>query len=58
MTSNFVAANAATGNAFASPFTVSGCGPGYVDAALMNFFRPGGLNPSVALGFYASGDPV
>ena len=58
MTSNFFAANAATGNAFASPFTVSGCGAGYVDAALMNFFRPGGLNPSVALGFYASGDPA
>ncbi len=42
-----------------SPFTVSGCSPGgsptspvpYVDASLMNFFRPGGINPSIAL-FY------
>lgn len=49
----------------ASPFTVSGCNPGgsltspfpYVDASLMNFFRPGGLNPSI-IGAYASvGDP-
>jgi len=47
----------------ASPFTVSGCNPGgassplgpypYVDAALMNFFRPGGLNPSI-IGAYSS----
>ena len=44
----------------ASPFTVSGCSPGgsatspfpYVDASLMNFFRPGGLNPSI-IGAYA-----
>jgi hypothetical protein len=44
----------------ASPFTVSGCNPPgnpnapfpYVDAALMNFFRPGGLNPSIAAGMY------
>jgi len=50
----------------ASPFTVSGCNPGgtaaspfpYVDASLMNFFRPGGLNPSI-IGAYASvGDPL
>jgi carboxypeptidase family protein len=52
----------------ASPFTVSGCnGPQngnlygpypYVDASLMNFFRPGGLNPSI-IGAYASiGDPL
>ena len=50
----------------ASPFTVSGCSPGgtatspfpYVDASLMNFFRPGGLNPSI-IGAYASvGDPL
>ncbi len=43
----------------ASPFTVSGCNTGgatsplgpfpYVDPALMNFFRPGGLNPSIAV---------
>jgi len=45
----------------ASPFTVSGCSPGglptspvpYVDASLMNFFRPGGLNPSI-IGAYSS----
>ncbi len=50
----------------ASPFTVSGCNPGgtagspfpYEDASLMNFFRPGGLNPSI-IGAYASvGDPL
>jgi len=58
MTANFVAANNETGGAFASPFTVKGCGASYVDAALMNFFRPGGLNPSIALGYYASGDPT
>jgi len=43
-----------------SPFTVSGCNPTgaplpYVDPALTNFFRPGGLNPSIAAGFYLSG---
>ena len=49
----------------ASPFTVSGCSPGglptsplpYVDASLMNFFRPGGLNPSI-VGAYAFADPA
>ena len=48
------------------PFVVSGCSPGgtptspfpYVDAPLMNFFRPGGLNPSIAAGYYAAGDPL
>ncbi len=45
----------------ASPFTVSGCNaPGapfpYVDPALMNFFRPSGLNPSIAVARYAAGD--
>ncbi len=45
----------------ASPFTVSGCNDPtdpvpYVDPALMNFFRPGGLNPSIAAGLYASGN--
>jgi hypothetical protein len=44
----------------ASPFTVSGCNPAgapfpYVDPALMNFFRPGGLNPSIAAGMYLAG---
>jgi hypothetical protein len=43
-----------------SPFTVT-CNPAggtpfpYVDAALMNFFRPGGLNPSIAAGYNTSG---
>ena len=50
----------------ASPFTVSGCNAGggplqlkpFVDSSLMNFFRPGGLNPSI-IGAYASiGDPL
>jgi hypothetical protein len=47
----------------ASPFTVSGCNPPgnpnapfpYVDAALMNFFRPSGLNPSIAAAMYLGG---
>jgi hypothetical protein len=44
----------------ASPFTVT-CNPAggapfpYVDAALMNFFRPGGLNPSIAAAYNLSG---
>ncbi len=70
MVANFEAAYydalAAGGSTPASPFTVSGCSPGgsatspfaYNDAALMNFFRPGGLNPSI-IGAYASvGDPL
>jgi Carboxypeptidase regulatory-like domain/TonB dependent receptor len=36
-----------------NPFTVSSCGVGpggpYVPAALTNFFRPGGINPSIGL---------
>ncbi|MGA2419106.1 MAG: TonB-dependent receptor [Candidatus Acidiferrum sp.] len=58
MLENLAAANAA-GNNFGSPFLVSTdaagnpCGVGplgpWVDAALVNFFRPGGINPSVAL---------
>jgi len=52
MVANLNAAIAA-GQSFSSPFTVSGCGVAptgapYVDASLMNFFRPGGLNPSIA----------
>ncbi|HXJ85997.1 MAG TPA: carboxypeptidase regulatory-like domain-containing protein [Candidatus Binatia bacterium] len=47
-----------------SPFTVSGCSAGgsltiplpYVDASLMNFFRPGGLNPSI-IGLYSLIEP-
>jgi hypothetical protein len=50
MVSNFLAA----GGTDTSPFTVSGCGVNssgvpYVPAALTNFFRPGGVNPSIAL---------
>ncbi len=55
MVANFEAALAA-GQTPASPFTVGGgtlpCGTGalgsWVSSALMNFFRPGGLNPSIA----------
>ena len=50
----------------ASPFTVSGCSPGgaltspypYVDASLTNFFRPGGMNPSIAAAYALGGDPL
>jgi len=50
----------------ASPFTVSGCNAGggplqlkpFVDASLMNFFRPGGLNPSIIGAYGAIGDPL
>src|SRR5262249_55067379 len=60
LTTNFAAA-LADGQNFSSPFTVSGCNPvgapvPYVDAALMNFFRPGGLNPSVAAAQYLAGN--
>jgi hypothetical protein len=55
MVANFNAALAG-GQTPASPFTVGGgalpCGVGalgpWVNSALMNFFRPGGLNPSIA----------
>jgi hypothetical protein len=66
MINNYAAA-LADGQSFASPFTVAGtCNPAggpygpvpFVDASLMNFFRPGGLNPSI-IGAYASvGDPL
>jgi hypothetical protein len=66
MVNNYGAA-LADGQSFASPFTVAGtCNPAggpygpvpFVDASLMNFFRPGGLNPSI-IGAYASvGDPL
>ena len=56
--SNFLNANAA-GAGFASPFAMSGCGVGpggpWVDSAITNFFRPGGLNPSIAGAYLASG---
>ena len=47
------AASAGKNQATDSPFLVSGCGISpsgapYVPAALVNFFRPSGLNPSVA----------
>jgi hypothetical protein len=52
----------------ASPFTVSGCnGPQngnlfgpfpYVDASLMNFFRPGGMNPSIVGAYGSILDPL
>ncbi len=53
MVNNLNAAVAAGVNkATDSPFLVSGCGVGpagpYVPAALVNFFRPSGLNPAVA----------
>jgi hypothetical protein len=69
MTANFEAAYydalASGGTPPASPFTVSDCSMGgtatsplpFVDSSLVNFFRPGGLNPSI-IGAYASiGDP-
>jgi Carboxypeptidase regulatory-like domain len=65
MTANFEAAYydaiAAGQPPPASPFTVSGCNaPGapfpYVDPALTNFFRPSGLNPSIAAAFYVNGE--
>jgi hypothetical protein len=42
-----------------NPLLVSGCGVGaggpYVPAALVNFFRPSGLNPSIANAYIAQG---
>jgi hypothetical protein len=64
MINNFEAATAAAVAAAttppASPFTVSGCGVSptgvpYVDSSLMNFFRPSGLNASIAGAYLASG---
>jgi Carboxypeptidase regulatory-like domain/TonB dependent receptor len=57
LTENFFAAYAATGQFASSPLTVTNpnCTPGYVDASLVNFFRPGGLNPSIAAAFNLSG---
>ena len=63
MVSNFFAALAA-GQNVASPFTVGsgnahcGSGPGgpWVSSSLMNFFRPSGLNPSIAGALLAVGD--
>ena len=70
MVANFQAAYydaLASGSATpASPFTISGCSPGgtatspypYVDSSLMNFFRPGGLNPSIIGAYGSIGDPL
>ena len=70
LTANFQSAYydaiASGGTPPASPFTVSGCSPGgsltspfpYVDASLMNFFRPGGLNPSIIGAYGSVGDPL
>ncbi len=64
MINNFEAASAsaiaASQTPPASPFTVSGCGVSptgtpWVDSSLMNFFRPSGLNPSIAGAYLASG---
>jgi hypothetical protein len=63
MVGNFFAALAA-GETPASPFTVgtgnNHCGNGplgpWVSSALTNFFRPGGLNPSIAGALLAVGD--
>jgi hypothetical protein len=58
MVSNFFAALAA-GQTFSSPFAMSGCGSGpqgpWVDSAILNFFRPSGLNPSIAGAYLGSG---
>jgi hypothetical protein len=50
----------ASGATASSPFTVTGCSaPGapvpWVDSSLMNFFRPSGLNPSIAAAYLATG---
>jgi hypothetical protein len=64
MITNFEAASASAVAAHqtppASPFTVNGCGfsptgTPWVDSSLMNFFRPSGLNPSIAGAYLASG---
>ena len=66
MVSNFIAASAfAQANNLtppASPFTVSGCGTGpagpFIDSSLMNFFRPSGINASIAGAYAAIEDPL
>ncbi len=50
----------ASGSSASSPFTVTGCSPPgspvpWVDSSLMNFFRPSGLNPSIAGAYLAQG---
>ena len=53
MVANFFASGASA----SSPFTVTNptCNPAWVDPSLVNFFRPGGLNPSIAAAFYLNG---
>ncbi|MHB8216128.1 MAG: outer membrane beta-barrel protein [Candidatus Sulfotelmatobacter sp.] len=50
----------ASGATASSPFTVTGCSaPGasvpWADSSLMNFFRPSGLNPSIAGAYLSQG---
>lgn len=59
MVKNFETALAA-GQTFTSPFAMTGCGVGpgntpWVDSALLNFFRPSGINASVAGAYIAQG---
>ena len=58
LTSNFFTALGA-GQTFRSPLAMSGCGfngpTPWVDSALMNFFRPSGLNPSIAAAYISQG---
>ena len=59
MIANLATANSA-GQNFTSPFAMSGCGVNgsgtpWVDPAILNFFRPSGINASVAGGYLASG---
>jgi len=59
LTNNFLTALAA-GQTFTSPLAMSGCGLGpgnvpWVDPSLLNFFRPSGLNASIASAYLASG---
>jgi len=66
MTANFEAA-LADGQTFKNPFTVVGkCNPAggpfgalpFADASLLNFYRPGGLNASIAGAYASVGDPL
>ncbi|HLX82667.1 MAG TPA: TonB-dependent receptor [Terriglobales bacterium] len=49
----------AEGQTFSSPFAMSGCSapgfPVWVDSALVNFFRPSGLNASIANAYLSQG---
>ena len=59
LTANFLTALSA-GQSFSSPFAMSGCGLGpgnvpWVDSSLLNFFRPSGMNASIANAYTATG---